>query len=177
MKTLLIILCLFTLSISAQEINPSKIPFQLERKSAYLFADNQQQTAIDLMNGNTSRNDLIFENGEIFKTNGSDRELIGKYSNRHITIGDINYKLRRPVFSKTILINQNNPEETYTLEPQKEGDSTYIVFDKSPQQLPEAVELWALYRAIHRVYDTNEWNSAILISATAELLSAIITGK
>lgn len=141
MKIHLLILCLFTLSLSAQEINTSKIPFQLEGKSAYLFAHNQPQAAIDLMNGNTSRNDLVFENGEIFKMNGSNKELIGQYSNRNLSIGDINYKIRRPVFSKTILTNQNNPEETYTLEYKKEGDTTYIVFDKTAEQLPEVVEL------------------------------------
>lgn len=53
MKTHILILCLFALSLSAQDINTSKIPFQLEGKSAYLFADNQPQAAIDLMNGNT----------------------------------------------------------------------------------------------------------------------------
>lgn len=177
MKIHILILCLFTLSISAQQIDTSKIPFQLEGKSAYLFADNQPQAPIDLVNGNTSRNDLVFENGEIFKISGSNKELIGEYSNRHITIGYINYKLRRPVFSKTILTNQNNPEETYTLEYKKEGDTTYIVFDKVADQLPEAVQLWALYRAIHRVYDSNEWSNSMLISSTAELLTTLFTGR
>lgn len=109
--------------------------------------------------------------------NGSNKELIGQYSKRHLSIGDINYKIRRPVFSKTILTNQNNPEETYTLEYKKEGDTSYIVFDKSTEQLAEAVELWALYRAIHRVYDSNEWSNSMLISSTAGMISAIIGGR
>lgn len=177
MKKLIILTFFFIQNISAQTKDMSRFEYQLEKKTAYLLIDSAAKTTIDLSSGNISNENFLLEDGNIYKMKGNDKDLIGKYSNRYITIGDSRYKIRRPVFGKTTLTNLNKNGEVYTLENKRENNTSAIVSDKPFDTIPEAVKLWSLYRAIHRVYDSQEWKQAVAFGALPGAVIGSLSGK